>query len=645
MRTDWLLGKLQPLIPKQVSQWRRALEFADHRVRDLLEKQVALYARRHLGDYHGKLLLSLPPRQKAKGEIGLGTVLYEKDRWPAGVTGSELLQNLAIFGRSGAGKTNLAFHVLQQLITRGTPFVFLDFKRTARHLLPSSRFKVYTAGRKVSPLPFNPLVPPPGLEARVYAGHVVDVIGDAFTLGDAARSVLLKALLRCYDDTESPTIAMLAEKVKSVPDSERVRGWKASALRALETLSLLNLASQGQTQLSVVQELLRSSTVIEVDGLPPSGKKFLVPLLVLWLYYAKLPDASREKLDLVVIVEEAHNVLYRRTGNESLMEMVLRQCREIGIGMILVDQHPSLISQAALGNAYTTICLNLKDPTDVKKAADLCNLDETERRHFTRLPVGHAIIKLQDRWQHPFLVRIPRISVNKGAITDELLREDQNGGVSAGSDSRIDPPAERALDDGSRPADTMTPDAQALLNDILSHPESGVDARYNRLGLSADRGNKTKKSLVEAGWIVSELVRTGNTRRLVLRLTPEAGAAANQRGQVSRESLLHHYWKSWYAQALEQRGYDVTKEAGRLRGRVDVLAVRESHSLAVEIETGKSDVVNNVIENLRAGFDEILVVATSESVLHKIEGALGKAGLLLPRIRLAVGSRLLSTPR
>jgi len=51
--------------------------------------------------------------------------------------------------------------------------------------------------------------------------------------------------------------------------------------------------------------------------------------------------------------------------------MLLRQCREIGIAIIVVDQHPALISSGCLGNTYTTICLNLKDPSDINKAAAL----------------------------------------------------------------------------------------------------------------------------------------------------------------------------------------------------------------------------------------------------------------------------------
>ena len=68
------------------------------------------------------------------------------------------MQNLAIFGRSGAGKTNVSFHLIEQLVKKKICFLFLDWKRTARHLMPllGRKIKVYTLGRALFPFPFNP---------------------------------------------------------------------------------------------------------------------------------------------------------------------------------------------------------------------------------------------------------------------------------------------------------------------------------------------------------------------------------------------------------------------------------------------------------------------------------------------------------
>ncbi len=72
-----------------------------------------------------------------------------------------------------------------------------------------------------------------------------------------------------------------------------------------------------------------------------------------------------------------------------------------------------------------------------------------------------------------------------------------------------------------------------------------------------------------------------------------------------------------------------------------VLATKASESVAIEIETGKSDVVSNVKNCLLSGFARIIVVATNQTALAKIERQLAQAGLFIPRrIRLVLRDEL-----
>ena len=113
MEVEKIARKLKPILPNQVEHWLRARQLADADMKALIEKQIISTAYDFLGDFHNKILLSLPTIKKAKGEINLGSILYGKERWPFGISRSELLQNMTIVGRSGSGKTNAAFHILQ----------------------------------------------------------------------------------------------------------------------------------------------------------------------------------------------------------------------------------------------------------------------------------------------------------------------------------------------------------------------------------------------------------------------------------------------------------------------------------------------------------------------------------------------------
>ena len=67
----------------------------------------------------------------------------------------------------------------------------------------------------------------------------------------------------------------------------------------------------------------------------------------------------------------------------------------------------------------------------------------------------------------------------------------------------------------------------------------------------------------------------------------------------------------------------------RKSGRVDVVAKNESEKIAIEIETGKSNFIRNVQQDLAAKYDKILIVATDKSAFGKIERGLAQAGLLI----------------
>jgi len=634
MNIEKVASKLAPLMPDDVKHWLRVRELADSDTRDLIDKEIRYHAYDRLGDFHNRLLLSLPPRATIRGSFNLGTIVYDKEQWPCGLRKHELLQNLAIFGRSGAGKTNVAFHILEQLIERKIPFLFLDWKRTARHLLPriKKRVNIYTPGRSLAPMLFNPFMPPPGLQHRVYVNHLVDVIAEAYTLGDGARSILRKAIVACYQTTW-PRAKDVLDEVERMELKGRAHGWRMSAVRALETLSFIDPPRQvAHTQRDLVESLLHQNTILELNGLDQGTKKLLVPILCLWLYYVRLGASEREILNLVIFIEEAHHVLYRQEqrAKESVMNMLLRQCREMGMGIVVIDQHPHLISSAALGNTYTTICLNHKDPADINKAAALSLVDEEDKKWFSMLPVGQGIVKLQDRWVKPFVVNFPLVQFKKGLVTDELLSRLLSGSTTLSAlKRRMD--KEFVEKRRFRIKDiVLEEDAFGFIEDIDEYENDGVDARYKRLGLSADKGNRLKQHLVGSGVIQEQMVTTGRTRKVLLKVAERAARKLGLDKKVMRGSLAHEYWKGFYAELFRDKGYQIEFESPRRHGRVDVRARKGNESVAIEVETGKSDVVWNVRQDLLAKFTRVLVVATDESALGKVTQQLARARLYIP---------------
>lgn len=393
-------------------------------------------------------------------------------------------------------------------------------------------------------------------------------VADAFTLGDGSKSILQKAILICYQHFDgAPRIDHIIREIENMPSKERIRGWKISALRALESIACMNMAADQTSQLEMTRRLTEESSIIELDGLGQNAKKFLIPLLYQWVYQVKLDSSDREKLGMVVFLEEAHHVLHGQTqrSKETLVETLLRQAREIGIATVIIDQQPSLISSVALGNCYTSICLNQKNPSDINKAAALSLMDNDDRNGLSMLAVGQGVIKLQDRWRRPVLLQFPLVHVKKGRVSDDLLARycALNRAQSTGSSRKTSmhtrlwgvprvPLFDRPLQET----------AFTVLEDVMEYPDDGIRSRYERLGLSTGTGNRLKRQLLDQGWLEDQTVELGQTRKLLLRLTPQGREALGlDAGGPDRPSPVHEYWKRFYAQRFQEQGYITRLEA------------------------------------------------------------------------------------
>ncbi len=180
--------------------------------------------------------------------------------------------------------------------------------------------------------------------------------------------------------------------------------------------------------------------------------------------------------------------------------------------------------------------------------------------------------------------------------------------------------------------DVISEEALQLLYHIITAPQDGVRQRYRHLGFGDKKGNRLKELLLDNDWIESQTVELGQTRKVLLRLTRKAKEALGINNKIPEYgSLVHEYWKRYYAQRFEEQGYQVAFEVPRKSGCTDVVAIKNGGKTAIEIETGKSDAVWNVRQDLLSGYNKVLVVATDEKALKIVEEKLARAGLIIPR--------------
>lgn len=256
--------------------------------------------------------------------------------------------------------------------------------------------------------------------------------------------------------TRWPTVGGLLAWLRKAKLKGRAAMWQASAERILLAMTYGEFGKVVDTQDNGrVLSLLDHDAVLEMDGLSGSSdKKLFSEALTLYLYRYRLAQGPRAQLTKVILLEEAHNLLLRRSSEarESVLESAIRMIRQYGMGYIFVDQSASLLSQVAFANSYATIALNQKLRGDVQAIASAMNLTDEQKQSLSTLSVGRAVVRLADEHPEPFLVEIPLSSVREGSVSDQAIRTHMRTD-SGGSDRKRSPEKEPTGMPAVTPAD------------------------------------------------------------------------------------------------------------------------------------------------------------------------------------------------
>ncbi|MDI6451618.1 ATP-binding protein [Anaerobaca lacustris] len=690
-RVQDLCRKLKPVLgPKIDRLWAVYLAESDAEGKADIEQMLELLAARHLGhDYQPDRSPFPPPDRRfaESGDIRLGVVSYgRRQLYPFTVRSGRLKEHLLIAGRSGSGKTNLTFVLMQGIMAGGIKVLALDWKRGYRDLLTvQPDLHVHTIGRDVSPFRFNPLIPPPGCEPNVWIKLIVDVIASAYLGGEGVISLLVAGLDKLFREagvydhlvTRWPTIADLLAWLQTVKLRGRAALWQASAERILLAMTYGEFGSVVQTQDNAhVRDLLYHNVVLEMDGLSSnSDRTMFSEALTLYLYRYRLAQGPQDKLTNVIVLEEAHNLLLAKQAGakESVLETSIRMIRQYGMGYVFVDQSASMLSKVAFANSYGTIALSQKLRADVQTISGAMNLTDEQREALNTLPVGTAIVRLADEFPEPFLIEVPRFPIQEGSVSDEMVRYKMAGYITDSGPNRASqatgqavppvpppdkietthsiqenphPPSPRGspvtdnvpIDPGTNPPNEKVETSREeirFLADVAARPLSTTVSRYQRLNLSRRKGNAIRQHLDSAGLIESVVLATRSGQVVLYQLT-DAGRAVCRDADInpgarSRASLEHRYWTRQAYAYFENEGYQVTAEHHiDGNGAVDLLAERPGERIAVEVETGKSDIKANLAKVRDAGFDRIVLVATSPAAVGTCQKALADAGLPIP---------------
>jgi DNA-binding MarR family transcriptional regulator len=639
-RIEELFRKLKPFLGDKADGLWLSYTNANPKLKQSIEGMLEILAAKHLGEtfQNDKIILDPPAKSLSSGEYHLGQIHYgDHPLHPFGLKPESMLGHVGIWGMTSSGKTNVAAILLSNLQASGKNYLVFDWKRNFRDLLILPEFKnvqVYTVGRNISPLFWNPLKPPENTDPSTWLKQLIEVAQHSLFLGHGVERLLQKVIYDLYveydvfnNPKEYPTLKDVESGLENLYCTGREAQWLDSAKRSVGTLSfggfgsVLNVKNPPKIDLN-------KNIIFELDSLTESEKIFFTEAFLLYLYHIRLSEPEREVFKHCTVIEEAHNCLLREktriTGRESIIEVVLRQIRELGESLVIIDQTPSQITPTALANIHTNIVMKLSYSDDLVVAGRLLGLEPSQFEYIRKLGTGWAIMKTP-YIPRAFLLKFP-LFLSKKAVFRDIDIPEQNRSYSAEnlinelkqtSDELLRvllSKEKRRLNE----KEEITPTEKALIRDTGLNPLSSIVERYQRLGISAYQGNKAKDSLIKKGLVRIKTISSGNGRIKVLKLSPKGEKLADELGYDVKHlpknaGFEHEYWKNRVADYYRNKGYEVEEEKhiGE-RKSTDIVTKKDGKNIAIEIETGKSNQALNIDKNLKKNFDGVISLSLAK---------------------------------
>lgn len=642
--TQDLIKRLKPIIGNKSDPIWNAYLASDPQERRLTHQSLEQLHTQLIDNYQNEKIILSPPSNfyQLHGDYPIGTIIYaDKSLYPFSLQETELTQHIGVFGRTGSGKTYFVKNLLLTHIKLNRPVIIFDWKGTYTdlpNLIP------YGPGSNTHPFYFNPLdlscIDPEF--HTTYLRQIVELLIQTYLENlqllttQGVETLLLKSIETLKTQQIPLTIQNLYHWINKYEGRLREMDWKVSATNILYKITKSPLGKVMTNKTVNLNWLCQKQILFELNNIGNAqDKTFFIKTLLLRLYYHFKNNGVTDRLQLLIVIEEAHNILLKK-NSESILELMLRQIREFGVGFCIVDQHPSLISLPALGT-YTTVAFNLNLKQDREAMASALNLEQTE--YLGKLPSRFAIVKIQDRYLQPFLIKTftvknhieidskkcfelyckirlgtplkqPNSFQGKNETPPTQITQIQPFRTQANNKTsnnpnalKLHPVSLKMLTDKRVfrafriiKQNTQKPVTweELFLSHIYATPLLPTVQRYTNLGLNKYQGHKFRKSLALNNLITLQTITTKKGSFKLMVPTKIGFDFLKKRGFKAGNShkhggIEHRYWIKRLQLQFEKLGYSVTQEyVIQGNSAVDLLVSKGKTKISVEIETGKN---------------------------------------------------------
>lgn len=425
----------------------------------------------------------------------------------------------------------------------------------------------------------------------------------------------------------------------TVQDIIRMMEQDVDHLRPMKQVTVLTLIDRLQAVASgafgifgkstvSINTLTQGFTCVDLSKVNSSSLKDMIAWTVLqYIDSAMRVDGVQSRVRLIIALDEAWKLC---RSESSLPVTIIKEGRKFGYSLWVASQDATAdLAESILANAGTAIVFRTQHPKYLNFFKSAYGLNEQEVSRVQNLSVGEALVKLGDD-PRPFFIKVEmeEIEPEQTITTEKPFIPDNPSHVLPSPEA-----SSQILNLLPSDSDVLGVVEKGMLEAVASGRVLTVTELYSKLAVSDYQADKAKKALLQKGLITRvNLPRLSAKGRAPETIVPTdkgiqllRSLGVEVRDSRSLGGPRHRFIVRWLVEQFEKEGWKASVEYDVGGGRrTDILV----NGIAVEVEMGKSDIVDNVKKNREEGLG-VLVVSPSE-VINAVANKLLAAGIDAP---------------
>lgn len=374
--------------------------------------------------------------------LNIGNIYYmgeSADSESVNLDKQSICSHTLVAGSTGMGKTNAVLQLLDAITKdENVHFMVVEPAKGEYKNELGGKATIYGTNPKISELlRINPFSFPEEIHVLEHVDRLVDILNVCWPMYAAMPAILKNAIIKSYERCgwditnsivdgakEYPSFAdvlysineIISNSAYSADNKSDYTGALCTRVESL-TVGINGIIFSGAGIRD--DELFDRNVIVDLSRIGTADTKALIMgILVMKLqeYRMATHESFNNKLEHVMVLEEAHNLLKKTSTDQStessnltgksveMLSNAIAEMRTYGEGFVIVDQAPSLLDSSVIRNTNTKIVLKLPENDDRLIVGKSMGLNDDQIAELAKLEKGCAAV-YQNDWEEAVLCK------------------------------------------------------------------------------------------------------------------------------------------------------------------------------------------------------------------------------------------------